>query len=849
MFLRLAIGLLLACGCAMPSWAQISPIETPIQAATVATDAPDPPVEPDSLPVFIVEEGAPPGFENLDIPQQTVIDVSYGGQKLSPASAVYTPTSVRFTNPKAVVREIPGVLYPDRIVKALSGPLEPNADRVCRKPGHPAGCGLLAPDVAGVIYDANRFQVEIFVGRSMLQLARINDDERIPPPRSDWSGLATLGGSIGGSSASEANYSFRADTLLAHGPTHLSFVSDVQTGGNYVVDRLALNHDWDDWQVTSGLYRSTPYRVLGENEVVGVRLRSSLRTRTRLYLDRAYGSTLQVFLLRRSLVQVFREGRLLVSGVYDVGNQELDTSEMPDGAYAVEIRVRDPVSGESREQQFFAKTNDLPPLGQIYFNAEAGFLRERADRDNPLQVTEAGVLRFSSALRLGTRFGLDADFAFIDEETVFTAGGLWLGQNLVMRAGPVVTSRGSAGVEFFGSFEKGPFYSNINLRGFWGETSSRFLRIPSTDFLYSASYTWKRLRVGLHGNVRESVYDDDPRYSITPSINFALFRRSRFRGDLRVEYTHADQGDIFMVKIDLVEWINDFQLSQSALGRYEDTDEGPRGVAEGDLRAQWRSPRSVPADVQAAFRVSRREDRVAIAASGDVRSHRGAASAFVEQSFHDDFGPETFYGSQFSVGVVGDREGIDALGENAGSSAVLIEISGDYEDGLFDLIVNESRRATTRVGQPLLLPLPPYGQYDVRISSTRGQSIDYDSTPRRITLHPGSTARLRWEVRRIFVLIGAVVRADGSIVANARVDGAVGEAATDENGFLQADVAEGARLLLKTRDSESVCEIIVPDNPEVEDFVILDEIVCSEDFASREAAEPDANAATMVSIP
>ncbi|GEM_PF-3420395 len=777
--------------------------------------------------VFIVEDGAPPGFENLDVPQRTLIDVSYGGRDLPVASATYTESTIRFDDPQAIVQEIDGLLYPSRVVEALSGRLEANVELACTEPGVPEGCGLLDPETAGVIFDSSRFHVEIFVNRRMLRMARINEQQRLPPPSDEWTGLATLGGSLSGTANGSPSYSFRASTLLAKGPTHLDFVSDVQTNGSYVVDRLALHHDRKDWQFSGGLYRAAPFRVLGETEVVGFRARSSLRTRTRLYLDRAYGSRLRIFLQRRSLVQIFRAGRLLVSGIYDVGNQELDTSELPPGAYEVELRIKDPVSGERRERQFFAKTNDLPPLGQIHYNLEAGFLRDRRDPDHPLDVSGAPMLRFGTAMRVTKQFGLDMDMALIDEETLFTAGALWLGPNTIVRAGPIVTSRGAVGSEFFGAFERGAFYVNANLRGVWGESGSRFLRVPSTDFLYSASYTWRNIRFSLRGDVRERALDDQPRYSVTPSIQIPIFRRAKLRGDLRFEYTRGDQGDVFLAKIDLVEWLKDFQFSQSGTGRFDDTRGGPQGIAEADLRARWRSPANLPADVQTDLRLTRRQDRTAIGTIADVRSHRGSVNVYVEHSIYDEGrNPETFYGTQFSVGIVGDQQGVTALGDSTGASAVLVEIGGDFENGLFELYVNDSRVANARVGQPTLVPLPPYAEYRVRIASISGQSLTYDSKPRSVVLYPGTSARLRWDVQRIFVLIGAVVWPDGEPVTNALVTGGVEVATTDEYGFLQADVTAAGRLKIRDPKRADACWIDVPPNPGKEDIVILDEITC-----------------------
>ena len=120
----------------------------------------------------------------------------------------------------------------------------------------------------------------------------------------------------------------------------------------------------------------------------------------------------------------------------------------------------------------------------------------------------------------------------IDEGPVFSGGALWLGTSTVLRAGPLVTNRGAVGSELLGSFESGSSYANASLRGIWGDSGSRFVRAPSTDFLYSFSYTWHNIRFALRGDVRERAIDTNPRHSVTSSVNVPLFRRAKLRGDL-----------------------------------------------------------------------------------------------------------------------------------------------------------------------------------------------------------------------------------------------------------------------------------------------------------------------------
>ena len=84
---------------------------------------------------------------------------------------------------------------------------------------------------------------------------------------------------------------------------------------------------------------------------------------------------------------------------------------------------------------------------------------------------------------------------------------------------------------------------------------------------------------------------------------------------------------------------------------------------------------------------------------------------------------------------------------------------------------------------------------------------------------------MRWEVKKIYLLLTSVTRPDGSPVVDALVQGAVGQAMTDTSGYLQADIAPGAILTLNPFEGES-CTVRLPEDPPEDDFMVLDQLVC-----------------------
>ena len=109
----------------------------------------------------------PAGFEDLSAPQTSLVDVFFLGQHVDVAMATFAPGSFAFVDPEAVVDRLPQIAQPGTVTLALSGDLEPNAALACGARARP-GCGTLEPDVAAVIFDADRFRVDIFVNPELL---------------------------------------------------------------------------------------------------------------------------------------------------------------------------------------------------------------------------------------------------------------------------------------------------------------------------------------------------------------------------------------------------------------------------------------------------------------------------------------------------------------------------------------------------------------------------------------------------------------------------------------------------------------------------------------------------------
>jgi Mat/Ecp fimbriae outer membrane usher protein len=99
----------------------------------------------------------------------------------------------------------------------------------------------------------------------------------------------------------------------------------------------------------------------------------------------------------------------------------------------------------------------------------------------------------------------------------------------------------------------------------------------------------------------------------------------------------------------------------------------------------------------------------------------------------------------------------------------------------------------------------------VRIKPRRSSFVQFDDSPRSVTLYPGNVARLDWEVKSLFVVLGRVVDSEGRGIPNASIHGAQGLAATDADGFFQAEVASADESIeLEFQGSAGRCSVSAP---------------------------------------
>ncbi|MEN8195981.1 MAG: TcfC E-set like domain-containing protein [Pseudomonadota bacterium] len=763
----------------------------------------------------LIAAQAPPGFENLMKPQTTLVDVIFGDKILGQALATFSPGRLRFHDPEKVAKLIPGLKEAPSVAQALTGELKSNPHLLCST-FRPKNCGILSPKVAGIIFDEGRFKVQVFVNPALLTARPAFSEKFLPTPKNGPSFIQILSGAVAGTSNTEPDYNFRGRSILGYENARLRADLSYSSTDNFIADQVFGELDKPGLQYRGGLFRSEGTSLLGERKIFGASVSTS--TDLRMDVDQAYGSQLVVFLTRRATVEILREGRLLSSRTYESGNQTLDTSRLPNGAYTVTLRIREAGGRVREEQRFFVKSTNIPPWDQPLYLAQIGVLADDRNRAFP-DATAKLFYRFGMAHRVANWLALGADILGTDDQAVLEPGGILFTKHVSFRLAGLVSTDADYGVSAiaYGTIDNLSY--SLNFRRIWSSDSGPIVpdQDPSnfdpitgsfTQVNGAVNYTVGNARIGFVGSWRKG--DAEPEsYFFGPTLYWPLWRHKNFTVTLTAEVTRSNIATTGIARLR-------FRYSQPkvtvlaeagarhTIPRSGQTLNVDKTRAIGRLSATYVEKNVLDHEVTLQAQIDR-DDTTVAGAEALVRGPRGRFRAMAEQVL-EGARKETRYNGGFVIGGAVNAKGVAVGGRETYNSAVIIRLRGLAKDAVFRVLVDGAPKGQAHTSHDLVLFLPPYEIYKIRLQSVSGPLASFDANDRKLTLLPGTVQTLTWQVNPIVAVFGQALRTGGLPVANASIKGVIGIGATDDLGFFQVEVGNNLTLVLE-EGGRSPCRI------------------------------------------
>lgn len=749
-----------------------------------------------------VIQGVPEGFERLAEPRPTFVNLYYGGDILGRFPAHFTPTHLQLDTPDAVLDAMPDVKDKAALREVLAAPMPANAQALC-KPRRP-GCGQISPEVAGIIFDSSALAAELFVANAYRSVQG-GGDRYLPVPKdAAFSSVHAFTGAVAGTD-NDLYFNGTANGIYSLGEARLTTQSSLSNEG-LRFDTAAAGIEREGWEASAGLFRSRPMQLISDRDIAGVSFASSTRTLRDQYKSR--GNDLILYLPRRAYVSLYREGRLYSARAYEAGNQVIDTSELPDGAYNVTLRIQEAGGEQREEQRFFAKSGEIPASGEPIYYIQAGVIREPAGADETIpQLTGDPLLRAGYGARITDDTGASLGLLGLRDRAALEASAFWLGEGMQLSAAAMGSSKGDAGLQATYLYADERLSATLDARKVWmsGGPMAGYDTLVS-DITQATAIVAYALRpdVTLGARASYSAYDDYETMTAGPYAEWRIWQEHESMLGLAAGFARTDgrsEGNVLLSFTHRFGAAGDYGLSSTLGHGYGGTSRGMNGTTRvfhdrTDGGETLRLGGGMSADARSQT----------LSADADWRGSMGQMQGSIQRSFGD----MGAFGYAANVAINAAQQGGSLhIGGNANErSAIVVKATGDADSEL-RILVNDAERGRVKPGASQAVYLSPYQSYRVRVVPAQPGLLDYDTAERKVTLYPGNVVDMEYQVDRFHVVSARVVDGAGEPLAHALLEGSAQAITTDAKGYLQAELPAARRSFVLEKDGQH-CRVQLP---------------------------------------
>lgn len=790
----------------------------------------------------IEAKGVPAGFSELTRARELLVDVYFGGRKVGEARVEARPGYVRLRNPDQLLSLIPNLMAAPAISAAISAELPANPGRVCPI-GITTNCGSLLPEILGVVFDDDRFRLDVFVNPIWLRTIGIDEERFLPDPTAPLSLTSSMGLALSGSSTAAPLYNLQNRTIMAFRNVRIRSDSSYASKLGVLIDNMVAEVDRPGLRYSAGLFWAPGLDLTGQRRILGVGVGTQFDTR--VDRDQLRGTPLILFLFQPARIDILIDGRLVGSGLYEAGNNVIDSTGMPDGSYSVVLRIQERNGSVREERRFFAKSPQIAPLGKPIYFGYAGMLAN-SRRGRIISVSDDIYYQFGTARRLNRTVAVDASIIGTSRKPMVELGGWVITTAARIRAAGLISAAGDrAALLQVASGQSGPLSLNFDLRRVWSRNNEpllplsnqveRFDSVPLTQGqLSEGSYTQASGSVGyLLGNAYVSVIgslrkdkDLPGDFSIGPNLNWPVVNSNGLQIVLQADAQRTRTTSSGYVGVRMMLNSRGYSLSSNAGHRAVSSRNGAfrsRARAVASTTAQYSHHSGDQSEMSFAAGLDRDISSTTARAGANLYSRFGSVRGEILRQFEGD--QRTQYALTLQSGAVFNRNDVVLSGRNLEQSALLVEVEGTATTAEFEVLIDEQPRGRLKVGKRMPISLQPYRAYAVRIRPVDAASVSFDEATRKVTLYPGNVQHLGWQAEQLVTVFGRAVRANGSPVADALVNSKRGVGQTDVQGYFQVEVSAN-EILSFTLNGNNSCNVGLGELRVRNDFVALGKVIC-----------------------
>ena len=775
----------------------------------------------------LITTTTPEGYDDLLEPQLTLVDIFFNGRLIGSSMATYTPETIIFEQPQQVLSLLPEIKQPEMILGALSLPLATNQALVCFYPSQ-ANCGVLEPKEVGVIFDEAQLRANLFLNPSLLPQQLFSLNKYLPPSTSGASMLSAVSLVASGSEEKETIYSARIDNMLSYENYRLVANIESDNQKNTRLDQLSVTYEYEDMQYQLGSFQTATQTssFFGQRDFLGVRAQSTLNSRTDL--EQVSGSKLFLFLNERSSVDVYKDGQLIDTNIYQAGNIELDTRDFPQGAYNVELKITGDSGRERTESHFFSKSLQLPPTDETLFFAELGFPEDNQNESYPV-ATKQEIFRLGAITRPTDYFGYSGSIVKNPQQESLEFGSFFLANRFELQTNHAYTGDKEHASYYLLNVKTPYLFLSANYRRTYTQSIDGLL---SENRLLAQNVRQTSVNLGLplsgsllNISARSSIeFDGKTNKSYGISWRKNILRAGNFNLDWSIDASKDDYENRLMTGLTLRFRKPTYNVNSGLKFRRIKLEQGNETYWNKNLSVNYREHESSLGSINHSLALNQSAAQTNATYQSSLSNDYGHGRLIVEHiepnsstSEQVSSGGRTGYSLTSRFNFASTDGEVAFGGSRQEGAGVMIDLTSIEIDGLsFGVVINGVERSRIQSGSTSFIALPAYQSYELVLSPKGETLVHFDNNPKQFTLYPGNINNYSWTINKVSVIVMQLFL-NSQEFTHARMQDSISHARTDDAGWVQMEV-RGAGIFTFIDLQGRQCHITINEN-EVEQSV------------------------------
>lgn len=765
-------------------------------------------------------------FESLDLEQKdllsekrasALVNVYFLGRWVATTRVNLDTDNLQFEVPTQLLDSLVGVHRLEKVAELLKKALPLNTDLVCTPWRNKHECGWLEPESLGVIYDSKRLRVDLFITEDFLSYRSRYSDLYLPKARSRKTSIISARAVATRLDQETSGVYSTANGFFSYGEGNLALNADYNSESDlYRIRTFSLTHYFPDHELQAGTFSYSPSGYLANLDVMGLRWNSS--TKSRRNVANLLSSDVEVFLPRRSIVQLAIGDRVYTAASYEAGSHKLDTSMLPEGTYELDIIINDPDAGTRVETRLHTRSALLPPAGQGKYGFMLGAPVDSAVTEKYPQREKDVVFAADYGQRLDGRTAWRLGFMQLRQDSLLQGELIQFNRSTLWKARLLAGESHTYGLGFSVAYKNGWFSSkldadhynsDINFEASETKALRTLLASGFTQVIASVSRQMGKTTLGLKSTYREqdSFSKQDKRNQLVLSMKRPVLQSLGVKGEFEARYQRDSVEEQVLLQLrvafDRKRWKTkanvDYGLDKDGNSRRSKGASATYTSADSSAQSYWKN--------------------TVFASGNDSSDTVGAKLGFENRHFNTAATTELSSKASGntlhrSVGEVGVQFALDGNGTAAGGmaftgSGVIIDVSGEPEGSGFDIFANGSRVRSGRIGSTHFVSLKPFKDYTLKLVPRAMDGNGIDRREHSFTLYPGNVERVRTHTVPQYQLITTLVDQTGGPMDGAVVEREGATFPIEADGMIKMMVAPGEILTVKTT-SEEDCLVVTP---------------------------------------